>query len=176
MRRFLSGILIGCGILICAAAQVRAESDLDGHHKMRERLELLTMWKMMEVLDLDKPTREKLFEIRQKFLNERKSVQKTLHEDFRKLKQRLSENPPDDDRMLADTLRDIRESRKKLQHLREEQYEEVSGMLTVKQRAKLVLFLKEFQKEMSGLIPPPHPGQQIPGEKTPSQLPPHKGQ
>ena len=44
--------------------------------KFEERLELLTMWKMMEALNLDKPTAEKIMEIRHKFVGQRKALQR----------------------------------------------------------------------------------------------------
>jgi Spy/CpxP family protein refolding chaperone len=132
-------------------AQWVAEGDKSD--KAHERLEIITMWKMMEALDLDKATADKILEIRHKFLAQRKALKARVTKDIMALKQRLAQTTAPDDPELAQLVADIRANRKKLMQLREEQYEEVSKVLTVRQQAELVIFLKEFRKELRHLLP-----------------------
>jgi hypothetical protein len=108
---------------------------------------------MIEALDLDQPTADKLLEIRHKFLIQRKSLQKGLSEDFQGLRKQLSDpSKPAEEQELTRLLQDIHEKRKELQGLRDQQYDAVSKVLTIRQRAQLVLFFKDFHKELRSLL------------------------
>jgi len=144
-------ILVGVTSLLAAGPDLKRDSD-----KAHDRIETLAMWKMIEALDLDQPTADKILEIRRKFLSQRKSLKKDLSEDFRALRKQLSDpSKPADDQELAQLLQDIRAKRKELQGIREQLYDEVSKVLTVRQRAQLVLFFRDFRRELRSLLPPP---------------------
>lgn len=165
--RAVSVFLVFLVFLLSAPTQtVRAEQR--DPNKGQERLEFLTMWKMMEALDLDKPTGDKIWEIRKKSLAERKALQSSLHEDFKNLKKTLRDTPrgQENEKELTDVLTNIREKRRRLQALGEDLYDQLSKVLTVRQRAELVVFLKDFRKEMHEMMRPPGP----PGGPPP---PPH---
>jgi Spy/CpxP family protein refolding chaperone len=153
--RAVSVFLALLALLLNAPTQpVRAEQRDPG--KSQERLEFLTMWKIMEALDLDKATGDKIWEIRKKSLVERKALQSSLYEDFRNLKRILKDTPrgQENDKELTDILASIREKRRRLQALGENLYDELSKVLTVRQRAELVVFLKDFRKEMREMLRP----------------------
>ncbi len=128
--------------------------------KVQDRIETLTMWKLIEHLDLDQATADKLLEIHHKFLSQHKSLQKGLSEDFQALRKQLSDSSkPEEEKELAQLLLDIREKRKELQGLREQHYDAVSKVLTLRQMAQLVLFSKDFHRELRSLLrPSPAPG------------------
>jgi len=157
MRRTIAA-LVAFGVLLVGATSLFAT---DPEHKpdrdkVQDRIETLTMWKLIEALDLDQPTADKLLEIRHKFLAQRKSLQKGLSQDFQALRKQLSDSSkPADEKELGRLLEDVREKRKELQGLREQQYEDVSKVLTVRQRAQLVLFFKDFRQELRSLLRPP---------------------
>jgi hypothetical protein len=139
-------LMAGTGVAICF------ERDRQ-NSKLEERIELLTMWKMMEALNLDKPTAEKIMAIRRKFVDQRKALQVELHEEFRTLRKLLQQEPTkavDDE--LEKVLGRIRDKRLKMKGLFDEQYSEVSKVLSVRQRAELVLFLKDFHKEIRSIL------------------------
>jgi Spy/CpxP family protein refolding chaperone len=148
-------LLVGASSLFATDPEQRRDRD-----KVQDRIETLTMWKLIEALDLDQPTADKLLEIRHRFLVQRKSLDKGLTEDFQAIRKQLSDSSKTaDEKELGRLLADIREKRKELQRLREQQYEDVSKVLTVRQRAQLVLFFKDFRQELRSLLrPPPAPG------------------
>jgi Skp family chaperone for outer membrane proteins len=142
--------LIGAGGVSCAEPTGKVHKG----DKAQERLEIITMWKMMEALDLDKATADKILEIRQKFLAKRKELHSALTQDMKALKQKLDQTAAADDKELARHLADIRDKRKKLMELWDLQYDQVSKILTTRQQAELVIFLKEFRKDLRSILRP----------------------
>ena len=157
MRKTIAA-LIAVGVLLVGASSLFAtdpEQKRD-RDKVQDRIETLTMWKAIEALDLDQPTADKLLEIRHNFLAQRKSLQKGLSQDFQAIRKQLSDSSKTaDEKELGRLLADVREKRQELQRLREQQYEDVSKVLTIRQRAQLVLFFKDFRKELRSLLRPP---------------------
>jgi len=152
LRKLIIG-LIAIGFLI-AATGVGFGFERDRRNgKLEERIELLTMWKMMETLNLDKPTAEKIMEIRRKFVGQRKALEREIGEEFRTLRKLLREvQSKEVDDELEKVLGRIRENRLKIKGLFDEQYTEVSKVLSVRQRAELVVFLKDFNKEIRSIL------------------------
>jgi len=154
VRRFLIGSFILVFLLISVGIAVGLERERRDA-KFEERLELLTMWKMMEALNLDKPTAEKIMEIRHKFVDQKKALQREIDDDFRTLRQLLRDTAgTTSDDELAKVLARIRDKRLRIKGLFDEQYNEMSKVLTVRQRAELVLFLKDFHKEIRSILRP----------------------
>ncbi len=156
MLRKLIIALMAIGFLTAGTGVALCFEHERQNSKFEERLEILTMWKMMEALNLDKPTAEKIMEIRRKFVGQRKALEREIAEDFRTLRKLLREEPSkavDDE--LEKTLGGIREKRLKMKGLFDDQYNEVSKILSVRQRAELVVFLKEFHKEIRSILRPP---------------------
>ncbi|MGO9121605.1 MAG: hypothetical protein ACLQPD_28845 [Desulfomonilaceae bacterium] len=154
VRRFFIGSFIIAFFLISVGIAVGLERERRDA-KFEERLELLTMWKMMEALNLDKPTAEKIMEIRHRFVDQRKALQREIDDDFRTLRQLLRDTAgTTSDDELAKVLTRIRDKRLRIKGLFDEQYKEVSKVLTVRQRAELVLFLKDFHKEIRSILRP----------------------
>ena len=153
MLRKLIVTLIAIGFLMAGTGFALGFERDRQNAKLEERIELLTMWKMMEALNLDKPTAEKIMAIRRKFVDQRKALQVELGEEFRTLRKLLQEDPSkavDDE--LEKALGRIRNKRLKMKGLFDEQYNEVSKVLSVRQRAELVLFLKDFHKEIRSIL------------------------
>jgi Spy/CpxP family protein refolding chaperone len=144
-------LLLCLAALFLGASSVRAERPWGNDEKPQERLEIITMWKLMEALNLDKPTADKIFEIRHSFLDRRKQLKKALGEDLAAIRLRLKESSDSNDKELEKLLQNLRETRKKLADLHDQQYEEVSKVLTLRQRAELVLFFRDFYHEMRAL-------------------------
>jgi len=157
-------LVLAIAFLVCPADQAASVEPPQDRDKAQERLEVLRMWKMMEALNLDKATADKIFGIRAKYVGEQKQLRKGVQEDIRKLRSLLKEPPTGTvDRELDTLLNDIRAKREELHRLWNKQYEDVSKILSVRQQAELMLFLKDFRQEIRSLLypggqPPPGPG------------------
>ena len=123
----------------------RPDSD-----KSRERIEALTMWKMMNGLDLDRDTSEKILQIRGEYLKRRKELSSSLSEDFDRLRKLLRDSRGDEaDKGLAELLESIRTKRKQLTNLMDEQYDAVSKVLPVR---KLIGFVRVAERILTNPI------------------------
>jgi hypothetical protein len=164
MRAVLTGLMIAA--LVLAGAQgVYAQERPKNLHKFHDRLEWMTMWKLMEALDLDKPTADKVYEIRRKFLGQRKELVREIGAEIQSLRQLLQDKSGNvTDQMLAQKIQTIRQDRKKLDALMDEQFAEVSKILTVRQQAKLVVFIKDFREEIRSMFRRPKPADSPPVE------------
>ena len=121
--------------------------------KFRERLEVITMWKMMESMDLDKTTADKIFEIRHKLVGQRDTLEKEIRKDIETLRAKLRDEPAKvSDAELTQLLNSVREKRKKLESLKDKQYEQLSKVLSPRQQAQMVLFLKDFHREIRAML------------------------
>jgi len=121
--------------------------------KFQDRIETLTMWRMMEALDLDKETSDKILEIRRRFFGRTRELNKSIDEDLMQLRHLLNESRgTETDKELSDLIENIRKKRSQLSNLWEEQYKEMSKILPVRKQAELVLFLKDFRNEIRTLI------------------------
>jgi len=158
MRIFLSALI--CAVLVVlGTAQLADAEQSRGKDKHEERIEILTMWKMIEALNLDSATADKIMAIRYQFLTRRKEIKKALDRDFDLLRQGVK-SPSTDDAELARLLQSVREKRKELVNLHGEQYDEVARILPVRKQAELILFLKDFRRQLRAglrhqLAPPP---------------------
>ncbi|MBI4963881.1 MAG: hypothetical protein HY913_11445 [Desulfomonile tiedjei] len=164
MRRMCLVVVVALGLALSGIAAPVYPQQTKDKDKFLDRLETLTVWKMIEALDLDKPTSNKVMEIRSKFLAERKRLQKDLKDDFQRLRQLLQQPAKStDEAELSRIVTDVREKRKRLSELYDAQYDEVAKVLSVRQQAQLILFLKEFRKEIHAILdrqpgPPREPG------------------
>ena len=127
----------------------------------------------MEALNMDKPTAEKIMAVRHKSVMERKTLQKKIAQDFQKVRELLREDSSRvTDDALAGLLQDIRDNRVKIQGLFDEYYNEVSKLLSIRQQAELMLFLKDFHNEIrAGLRSANPPGLQYDKNMAPPPSP-----
>jgi len=154
MYRFFAALTL-LALALCVDSDAFSSGRNRGVDRGQEKLEIITMWKMMEALDLDKETADKIFDIRRKYLEKKRELRNDLQADFRKLRDLLSESSETvAEGTLKQLLTTIREKRKKLQSLWGEQYDEVSKVLSVRRQAQLMLFLKDFRKEIQSLLRP----------------------
>jgi hypothetical protein len=165
-------------LMILMGVQTAFAKDFPGPDKSRERFEIVTLWKMMDAIDVDQPTADKIMSIHKKFNGERKTLHKSMEKDYQGLKEKLAQTKDPQDQELAKIVDDIKQKKRQMENLRHSEYDEVAKLLTVKQRAELLLFFRDFKKEMRGMMRqpgapdrmgPPMPGQ-MPGRMPP---PPH---
>jgi Spy/CpxP family protein refolding chaperone len=152
MYRVVPAVLIASltALIACSTAAYGQERPGD---KIRDRIETLTMWKMMQELDLNDETSEKILEIRRKFISQRKELRRSLREDFQNLRKYLKEAPTkENDKKLAETIESIRKKRTELRNLFDNQFDDVAKVLPVRKQAELVVFMKDFRREIRSMI------------------------
>lgn len=188
MRKLTAAILIFMTSVFCAVPVTaeppkarRGFGPPQNFEKALEHFEMLTMWRMMDALDLDKAKGEKIYAIRRKFTAEKKAIMKELGQQMETLRARLQEDTPNlDEKELTRIIKSIREKRRRLESLRDRQYDEISNILSVVQQAQLLIFMKDFQDEIRAFIrrpmmPPPGPPPPLGGPPPPGPADPFAG-
>jgi hypothetical protein len=158
MRAALIGCMVACLVIVGGQAVFSQEPPAQ-RGKFQDRIEWMTMWKLMESLELDKPTADKIYEIRRKYLDQKKELVKEINAGVESLKQALQRDPSKvNEALLTEMISSVREKRRKLEGLLDEQFGELATVLSVRQQAKLVVFMKDFQEELRAMFRPPGPG------------------
>jgi Spy/CpxP family protein refolding chaperone len=156
MNAFITALAVMILMLAGIGSVFSADPKME-RGKMEERIETLATWGMLEALDLDQATADKVLEIRRKFAAQRKELNHSLKEDLATLRRMMKEpSKSSADQELAEIVGRVRDTRKKLRALKEERIDEVSKVLTIRQQAQLILFFQDFWKQIRGMAPSPH--------------------
>ena len=118
--------------------------------ELRERVELIWMWKLTEDLSLTEEEGAKLFPL----LRTYEEKKRELREESRRLVQEL-EHMIDDGASEGDLKKAIKvleENDRKLAKVKEEGFDELSKILSVEKQARYIVFQEHFRREIHGLI------------------------
>ncbi|MDQ7781509.1 MAG: hypothetical protein RDU20_01435 [Desulfomonilaceae bacterium] len=152
MQRVLRLIVLVCLVVLTPYAANAGERD-DTKEKLLDRIETLTMWRMMQTLDLDNETSQKILQVRGRFLAERKGLKSSLYKSYGDLRKYLKEaQSKGNDEKLARTIEKIRKTRQELRAVWERQFDEIAKVLPVRKQAELVIFMKDFRKEIRAIL------------------------
>lgn len=166
--RVVSAVLLVACLALAGMQPLHAQDKPRDRGKFQERIEWMTMWKLMEALELDKATADKVYAIRRKYLDLKKKLIQEINDGVASVKSDLQQEPEQiSDSKLAEKIADIRIKRRKLEGLLDEQFEDLSKVLSVRQQAKLVVFMKDFQDELRTMF-------HGPGPHHPGPPPPHR--
>jgi len=119
--------------------------------ELRERIEMIRMWKLVETLDLTEEQSMKFFPLMNEYDSARDEYGMEQKRLIERLDEELKSQEPDEKELQAilDSLSEIREK----QFAEEtEYYNQVKGILTVEQQAGLLVFKRDFAEEVRRLI------------------------
>ncbi len=117
--------------------------------KIRKRIETLKMWRLTKSLDLDEETASKLFPLINQYDKEKLAVQQAMRRDMKELR---SAADTAGEEKLRGILKRLRESRKRLQEINDEEIEKLREVLSVRELAKFIIFRQDFDREMKKII------------------------
>ena len=117
--------------------------------KVRDRIETLRMWKLTKALDLDEKTSAQLFPLLNKYDKKRSDTEKALRDNVRELRESLSGKR---EGQLKNILDRLEQNHKGMQGIKDAEWDELKGILTVEQQAKFILFQLEFEREIKRII------------------------
>jgi len=120
-----------------------------GQDRIRERIKTMRMWKLTQALDLDQGTSAKLFPILNKYDEQRRGTEQELRNDMRKLRTMVDSG---DESGLSGLLRKLEKNHRTMQEIKDAEWNELKGVLTVKQQAKFLIFQLEFERDMRRMI------------------------
>jgi Spy/CpxP family protein refolding chaperone len=118
---------------------------------MRERVELVKMWKLTEVLDLDQESAAKLFPIIHEFDVRQRELKKQRGETIKQMKEALKADAPDA-AAISSLLAEFKGNERAMVDLRIERLDAYSKIVGDERVAKLVTVLPGFEKKMRGML------------------------
>jgi len=119
--------------------------------EIRKRIELIRMWKLTEELDLTEEIGAKLFPILHKYDEKRMALHKERRDIVNQLRKALENEVSSDEAIEA--VMDILEKNTLAElDLIRQQRKELKGILSPRQQARLILFQREFHREIRKII------------------------
>jgi len=117
------------------------------HEKMRERIKTIKIWQLTEAVDLTTEQSEKFFPIYNKHQNDHEKLEEEKLLLLRKL-DKLSEESDVSESEIKNALDGLTEIDNKSIALRKSFLNEISGVLSIKQVAKLLVFEERFKRRL----------------------------
>ena len=115
--------------------------------RVHDKLRLMRMWKLTEYLNLDEETGAKLFPIFNRYDDQRLALNEERVQVLKDIKTELDKEAPDE-KKLGEFLAKSEELRLKMEKLNQDEWNELKKVLSVQQQAKLLLFYRNFDREL----------------------------
>ncbi|RLA84900.1 MAG: hypothetical protein DRG40_05435 [Deltaproteobacteria bacterium] len=118
--------------------------------RVRERIQMLRMWKLTEELDLTEKEAAELFPIFGKYEKKRAKLHHQRRRLLDKLRGLIQKGAPPE--RINEVIRKLEANYRELSRMREEEWEEVKRVLTPDQQARYILFHERFARDMWRMI------------------------
>lgn len=124
---------------------------IEKRKKIRERIELIRMWKLADELQLTEETGAKLFPILRKYDEKWVQLQEERRTIMKGLRKALKDEGASDKEFEAAMVR-MEEKAVAAVDLLRQQRQELKGILSPRQQARFVLFQRRFHREIRRVI------------------------
>ena len=153
MWKKISLIILISGILIFSVKSLLAQPPVDSvrKEKMRERIETLRLWKMIEFLDLSSEQSDEFLPLLHEFHKAQKELEMSRRRLFNELEENLELKEPDE-KNLQQILLGLEQNKADLEKQRIKFLTNSKKVLTPVQEAKLILFEHVFEKQLRDTI------------------------
>jgi Spy/CpxP family protein refolding chaperone len=150
MWKKIGFVLLIAGILIFSVEALLAQPPMDPK-KMRERIETLRLWKMIEVLDLTPEQSDKFLPLLHRFQQKQRELETFGKQLLRDLEEELNSTEPSE-KKIQNILLDLEKNRKSQENERDNFLTSSRQILSTIQEAKLIWFEHNFEKELRDTI------------------------
>ncbi len=154
----LSGRFLLVFVFLLAAQAVYAQRpsgrpfpEEGKRERLREEIETMKMWKMLEALDLSQEQSDKFLPAWREMQKAQKIFREKKADLLKSLELVLGEERPDEGR-IRDVFKQLEKERSQLEEVQQRFRQNTQEVLTVEQQAKLMLFEDRFEKRMMELI------------------------
>ena len=117
--------------------------------KVRNRIETLRMWKLTKALDLDEKTSAQIFPLLNRYDKKRAEIENAMRDNMRELRESLRGKR---EGQLKNILDRLEQNHRSMQSIKDAEWEELKGILSVEQQAKFIIFQLEFDREIKKII------------------------
>ncbi len=151
-RKFFFGTLIGSLLLATSVLLAQPLRDpQDPREKSRERIQMVKMLKLTEVLRLDREAAARFFAVSGQYEETKRRLRGDLHHDIERLRQ-ITRDLSTPEKELRETVLRIKNRRKDLNDLSYRQLEEELNLLRPDQQARYILFTIDFRREIDDIV------------------------
>jgi hypothetical protein len=119
--------------------------------RLRERIEMVKMWKLTQALDLDEATAEKLFPLLNQYEDQQRQLRVKRAELLKQLNDELKKDSADP-AILRKTVDEYKKNDAELVQTRNQRMDDLSKILSEKQMAQLIVFVPRFEREVKNLM------------------------
>jgi Spy/CpxP family protein refolding chaperone len=152
------GIMIIALGLLLTAQTLKAQGPMGGplagdkRKEIREEIETLKMWKMLEALDLSPRQSDEFLPAWRELHEAQNSFRERREELFRELEAAFGEEQKIRERRIREILTQLDEERARLEDAQQRYRAKAERILTLEQQAKLLLFEERFEGRMMEMI------------------------
>ncbi|MEE9553109.1 MAG: periplasmic heavy metal sensor [candidate division Zixibacteria bacterium] len=129
----------------------RGSEDGPMRQRIREKVKMVKIWRLTEAVGLTPEQSEKFFPVYNQHQKRMEDFEKAKREILDRIK-RLSDDPNSSDDEISAAVEEFKAHHRKLGELRESFLGDISGILSVRQRGKLVVFEEEFRRGIQRII------------------------
>lgn len=119
--------------------------------RLREEIETMKMWKMLEVLDLTQEQSDKFLPAWRETQKAEKTFREKREDLLKSLEAVLGEEKPDE-KKIREILGQLDKERLQMEEVQQRFRQKAEGVLTLQQQARLLLFEDRFEKRMMEII------------------------
>ena len=132
--------------------QGREETPMNQERReeLRERIELIWMWKLTEELDLTKDEGAKLFPLLSTYEKEKWELRGKKRQIVQTLKQMIADGASEGD--LKRQIKSLEDNERARNKAEEEVFSKIAKILSVEKQAKYIVFQEHFGHEIRSLI------------------------
>jgi hypothetical protein len=174
-RKLFLMALIGCLSFGTSALWAQSFREPQDHReKSRERIQMVKMLKLTEVLRLDREAAARFFSVNAHYEESKRRLRGDLQQDIERLRQ-LNRDLNAPEKELRETVLRVKNRRKDLNDLILKQLEDELNLLRPDQQSRYILFTIDFRREIDEIVRevreerPPAPR---PAERWPDRLAP----
>jgi Spy/CpxP family protein refolding chaperone len=154
----LSGMFFLVFIFLLAAQAVYAQRpparpfpEEGKRERLRDEIETMKMWKMLEVLNLTDEQSDKFLPAWRELQKAQKDFREKREDLLKSLEGVLGAEKPDEGK-IRDIMGQLEKERSRLDEVQQRFRQKAQEVLTIEQQAKLLLFEDRFEKRMMEII------------------------
>jgi len=158
-KRWITVILALMVALVLSVGQVLARPPARGDYgpmdeerraELRERIELIWMWRLTEELDLTQEEGATIFPVLRQYEEKKRALRDENRELVRELDQLIEANASEG--KLKKAIQALAENEKKYHQVKEEGFQKLERILPVEKQARYIVFQQEFRREIHRLL------------------------
>ena len=119
--------------------------------RMRERIHMMKMWKLTEVLELDEQTTAKLFPLMREFAVKQQELRTKRGEIVKQMRQELDKDVPDS-AVFGPLIDEFKQNELAIVEARITRLDDMSKLLGDEQVAKVIALISKFERRFKGLM------------------------